>query len=65
MYGILRILYGLRAGVIISLAIKSNFAFGFIRDADKNCFIEIFVGIIGGAGEVILPNIIRKIEDKV
>ena len=62
--GFMRIIYGLIAGSIISLGIKSNIIFGFIKDAGKNTFIEIFVGIIGGASEVLLPNIIKKVENK-
>lgn len=63
--GFLRIIYGLIAGVVISLAIKSNIVLGFIKDADKNNFIEIFIGMIGGASEIILPSIIKKVEDKI
>ena len=44
--GFLRIVFGVIAGVIISLGIKSNIIFGFIKDASKNCFIELFIGLI-------------------
>ena len=63
--GFLRIVYGLFAGVIISLGIKSNIIFGFIKDSTQNSFVELFIGIIGGASEIILPNIIKKVEEKV
>ena len=62
--GFLRIVYGVIAGVVISLGIKSNIILGFIKDANKNSFVEIFIGAIAGASEVLLPNIIKKIEDK-
>jgi len=62
--GFLRIIYGLIAGVIISLGVKSNIIFGFI-DGDENGFVELFLALIGGASEVILPSIIKRIEDEV
>lgn len=61
--GFLRIVYGLFAGLIVSIAIRSNIALGFIKDAGSNNSIEIFMGVIAGASEILLPNIIKKVEN--
>jgi len=60
--GFLRIVYGMFAGVIIILGIKSNIFLGFIKDSSNNRFLEILICLIGGSSEIILPNIIKKIE---
>jgi len=63
--GALRIIYGLIAGVLISLGIKSNIIFGFVNSIDKNIYVLSFLGAIGGASEMILPNIIKQFEDEI
>lgn len=62
--GILRVIFGCFAGVIVALGIKSNIVLGIIGEkADKNCFMYAFIGAISGASEVILPNIIKQVEN--
>lgn len=62
--GVLRIIYGLIAGVMISLGVKANILFGFLNSVDKNIYVLSFLGAIGGASEMLLPNIIRQFDDK-
>jgi hypothetical protein len=62
--GFVRIVYGSIAGLVISLGIKSNLIFGFLEQTVQNHFAELFLGIISGASEVLLPNIIKQIEEK-
>jgi hypothetical protein len=63
--GILRIIYGLIVAGLIAIGIKANLVFGFINGVEKNIYVFAFLGAIGGASEVIFPNIIKKIEKKV
>lgn len=63
--GVLRIIYGVIAGAIIAIGIKANIIFGFINELNKSIYVTTFLGAIGGASELILPNIIKQIEDKV
>jgi len=63
--GILRIAYGIIAGVLISIGIKANIIFGFINGIDRTIFVETFLGAVAGASESILPNIIKQMEGKV
>jgi hypothetical protein len=63
--GALRIIYGLMAGMIISLGIKSNIILGFVNSIDNHIFKLSFFGAIAGASEILLPNIIKQIEDQV
>ncbi len=63
--GVLRIIYGVIAGAIIAIGIKANIIFGFINELDKSIYVTTFLGAIGGASELLLPNIIKQIEDKV
>jgi hypothetical protein len=62
--GALRIFYGVIAGLIVSIAIKSNLALGFFNRADKGIYVMLFVGICAGASDLFIPNIIRQIERK-
>jgi hypothetical protein len=64
--GFLRIFYGLVAGFLISLGIKSNILLGLINDIDeKTLLIICFFSTIAGASEKFIPSIIKKVEDKV
>ncbi len=60
--GILRIAYGLVAGVIVSLGIKANIILGFVDSVEKNIYILCFLGAISGASEWFLPNLIKEFE---
>ena len=62
--GALRIFYGMVSGLIIALGIKSNIVLGFINQIQMTIYLKAFLGIIAGASEVIIPNLIREIEHK-
>lgn len=62
--GMLRIIYGVIAGVIIGIGIKANIIFGFVNQINKTIYVYAFLCAMGGASEIILPNIIKQIEDK-
>jgi hypothetical protein len=64
--GFLRIFYGLIAGFVMSLAIKSNVVLGLINDLDqKSLAVVCFFSTIAGASESLIPSIIKKVEEKV
>ncbi|MEW6666155.1 MAG: hypothetical protein AB1512_13175 [Thermodesulfobacteriota bacterium] len=61
--GILRIVYGVIAGGIIGIGIKSNIAFGLVNAIQQNnIFVMTFLGAIAGASEMALPSIIKQME---
>lgn len=62
--GILRVFYGLIAGAIIAICIKSNLFLGFVQDIDKSIYVYAFLGVVAGASEVLIPNLIKQIEQK-
>lgn len=62
--GLLRIFYGLIAALIIALAIKSNLLLGFLNQIDKSIYLSVFLGICAGASEVLIPSLIKQVEDK-
>jgi hypothetical protein len=62
--GILRIFYGMIGGLLVSIAIKSNIAFGFLNKGDKNFYVTVFLGTIAGASEGFIPSLIKQIEAK-
>lgn len=64
--GFLRIFYGIVAGLIITLAIKSNLILGVVND-QTSATIELlfFFGLIAGASESLIPSLIKKIENKI
>ncbi len=62
--GMLRIIYGFIAGILIALGIKANLIFGFINNTNTTVFTLLFLGAISGASEIILPNIIKQIENQ-
>ena len=63
--GVLRIFYGLIAGCVICLAIKSNFTLGFINSLKRSFPVELFMSMVGGASEILVPSIVKKVEGKV
>lgn len=64
--GVLRIIYGVIAGGIIGMGIKSNIIFGFVNEIQKNgVFVMTFLGAIGGASEIAIPSIIKKMDGKI
>ena len=64
--GALRIFYGVIAGFIISLAVKSNVLFGVVNDLKGISMVLIcFLATIAGASEYLVPSIIKKVEQKV
>jgi hypothetical protein len=62
--GILRIVYGVIAGAVVAIGIKSNIVFGFVNEIPKSIFVMAFLGAMGGASEMIIPSIIKQIEGK-
>lgn len=62
--GALRVFYGLISGLVIAIGVKSNVILGFINQIELTIYVKTFLGIIAGASEVIIPNLIKQIEDK-
>jgi hypothetical protein len=62
--GFIRIIYGLIAGVMIAIGIKANILFGFINHIETNMYVLPFLGAIGGASEMLLPNIIKQFDSE-
>lgn len=62
--GFSRILLGCLAGFIVAMGIKANMVFGFVNDLDNARQATFFICTIAGASEVILPNIIKQVEEK-
>lgn len=60
--GLLRIIYGLIAGALIGIGIKANILFGFIDHPGSNIYVLPFLGAIGGASEMLMPNIIKQFD---
>jgi hypothetical protein len=63
--GALRVFYGIISGLIIGVGIKSDVLLGFISKVPSTIYLEVFLGIIAGASEVIIPNLIKQVEGKV
>ncbi len=63
--GRLRIIYGVIAGSLIAVGIKSNIILGVFNNEGANIFVMTFLGAMSGASEVFLPNIIKQVEDQV
>jgi hypothetical protein len=61
--GILRIVYGMIAGLIIVLAIKANVLVGFANASTSSLpWILYFLAMMAGASEILIPNLIRQTE---
>ena len=64
--GFLRIFYGTIAGLVITLAIKSNTIMGFIvEEQSVSMSLLCFFSTMAGASESLVPSIIKKIEEKI
>jgi hypothetical protein len=63
--GALRVFYGIISGLIIAVGIKSDVILGFISKVPSTIYLEVFLGIIAGASEVVIPNLIKQVEGKV
>lgn len=61
--GILRIFYGLISGLIIIICIKSNLLMGFVKDSEQSLYLYCFLGIIAGASDLLIPNLIKQFEN--
>jgi hypothetical protein len=61
--GFLRVFYGLVAGIIISLAIKSKMIAGFADD-NQQPWLLYFFAMIAGASEVLIPNLVKQAENQ-
>jgi hypothetical protein len=63
--GALRVFYGIISGLIVAVGIKSDVILGFISKVPSTIYLEVFLGIMAGASEVIIPNLIKQVEGKV
>lgn len=62
--GALRIFYGLILGLVVSIAIKSNVVLGFVNQLDMTIYLKAFLGVVAGASEVFIPNLIKQTEEQ-
>lgn len=60
--GMSRIFYGIIAGLIIAVAIKSNLLLGYMNNG--NIYTFCIMGIVAGASDLFIPNIINHIGGK-
>ena len=64
--GFLRIFYGCIAGLIMTIAIRSNMVLGLVNDsAELTLSLSCFFATMAGASESVIPSVIKKIEDKI
>ncbi len=63
--GVLRVVLGVLTGIFIWLGIKSNLVFSFLNSANKSHYIILFLGMVSGVSERILPTIVKQFENKV
>lgn len=64
MDGLLRIVYGFIAGMVIAISIKGNMAFGFLNDIQLEYYSIMFLAFIGGVSQKFLPGLIKQAEEK-
>lgn len=62
--GALRVFYGLISGLIIALGIKSNIVLGFVNQMELTIYLSAFLGIMAGASDLIIPNLIKQVETR-
>lgn len=60
--GLLRVFYGIIAGLVIAIAIKSNLVLGFLNQYENSVYISVFLGICAGASEILIPSLIKQVE---
>ena len=60
--GFLRILYGLVAGVFVTLAIKGNVIASFADKSD--IWIRYFFSMVASASEILVPNLVKQFENR-
>jgi len=64
--GAMRIFFGIIAGFVMALAIKSNVFLGIVNDVGGISFAVIcFLSTIACASESLVPSIVKKVEDKI
>jgi hypothetical protein len=63
--GILRIVLGILTASFVWIGIKANLLFGFLNNVEKSNYVFLFLGMISGISERILPSIVKQFEDKV
>lgn len=64
--GAMRIFFGIIAGFVMALAIKSNIFLGIVNDVGGISFAVIsFLSTIAGASESLVPSIVKKVEEKI
>lgn len=62
--GRMRVFYGIIAAFVLWLGIKSNTVLGFIDEGNTGLAVQALLGVMAGASEVIIPNLIRQVESK-
>lgn len=62
--GALRIFYGLIFGLVVAIGIKSNVVLGFVNKLEMTIYLKAFLGIVAGASEILVPNLIKQVEEK-
>jgi hypothetical protein len=62
--GVMRIFYGIVAGLIIYVGIKANLILGFVNTINGGNSLFFFLSFVAGASESLLPNIIKQTEEK-
>jgi hypothetical protein len=61
--GCLRIFFGVISGIFVVLGIKGNLIFSLIEKNNVRYFSEAFICIVAGASDVLIPNLIRQVEN--
>lgn len=63
-YGTSRNIFSILGGVFIYLVIKSNLLLGFINTLDNSLYALLAFGFVAGFSETLVPNVLKKLEDK-
>jgi hypothetical protein len=61
-YGIERLVISVLASMVLFFAIKANVIFGFVKDAPNPFYGYIFLSILAGFSETLIPDLLIKIE---
>jgi hypothetical protein len=64
-YGLNRNIFSVLGGVFMFVIIKSNLLFGFITTLDNSLYGFLVFGFLAGFSETLVPNALKRIEDKV
>jgi hypothetical protein len=62
--GVLRVFYGCISGLIVAIGIKAHVIFDFFDKVPSHFYLILFLGIISGASEVIIPHLVKQVEKR-